>query len=55
MAFPAPAMAPGSFMDEDMIPTDDLDARIAHVGNWEFATVGNRPSTTSVAMFCWAR
>lgn len=43
MAFPSPAMAPGSFMDKDMIPTGDLDARIAHVVNWEFATVGNRP------------
>lgn len=43
MAFPTPAIPPGSFMDEGMIPTGDLDARIAHVGNWEFVTVGNRP------------
>src|SRR3990170_3314080 len=31
MILPAPAMAPGSFMAEDMIPTGDRDARIAQV------------------------
>src|SRR4051812_19942657 len=43
MAFPAPAMAPGSSMDVDMTPTGDPDARVAQVCNWKFVAVGNRP------------